>query len=84
MQQSRATQIIVVERNQDTVFGSLKIEFQIIDTHFPRQEVRRSGFLWGKIGGAAVGDDSGARNSQSFRQCFSSGPAIHDNADPET
>ena len=28
-----STKIVVVERNQDTVFGSLKVEFEIVDTH---------------------------------------------------
>ena len=31
-----STKIVVVDCNQDTVFGSLKVEFQIIDTHLTR------------------------------------------------
>jgi hypothetical protein len=72
-----------VDRNQDTVFGSLQVKFQIVDAHLTRYQVSRSGFLRGVIGGAAMGDDSGTRDSKPFRQFFSSGPAIHDNADPE-
>ena len=30
------TEIIVVDRNQDTVFGSLKVQFEIVDTHLTR------------------------------------------------
>lgn len=30
------TEIIVVDCNQDTVFGSLKVQFEIVDTHLTR------------------------------------------------
>src|SRR5512147_579941 len=63
-----STEIVVVDRNQDTVFGSLKVKFQIVGTHLTRQQVSRTGFLRGKIGGAAVRDDSGTRDSKPFRQ----------------
>ena len=78
-----STEIVVVERNKDTVFRSLKVKLQIVDTHLTRQKVSRTGFLRGKIGSAAVRDDCGTRHSKPFRQVFSSGPAIDDNADPE-
>jgi len=31
-----STEIVVVDCNQDTVFGSLKVKFQIVDTHLTR------------------------------------------------
>src|SRR5512135_2374553 len=41
------TKIVVVDRNQDAIFGSLKVKFQVVDAHLTRQQDGRPGFLRG-------------------------------------
>jgi hypothetical protein len=64
---------IIMERDQDTVSGTLHIELEIVRAKFPRHQKGSAGFFRSQIGGTAMSDDRRPWNTHGLRESLSLG-----------